>query len=240
MKVLFSTLLLGLLTACGGGGDGSGAVSGPVASTLSFPLRQGVNTLTANGESATFTAIGTSATQATNGLCSGTYTFTSGGATTSATFRGQAALSANSAASISFTNCTPASNAESGTDYYDTNYVPIGDVNASSGKMGLWQTAPNIPTTVRVNDVIIVGTKNHFTDTTGTTNDGRSDMSVVVEADTSTTAVINQIVKRYNAAGQLTSTTQGRSRIDAGGTLTRLSIDIQYATTSTVHLVFRR
>jgi hypothetical protein len=106
--------------------------------------------------------------------------------------------------------------------------------------MGLWQTAPNIPSTARVNDVIVVGTKNYFTNTSGSVNDGRSDMTVVVEADTSTTAIVNQIVKSYNAAGQLTSTTQGRSRIDANGTLTRVSIDIQYATTSTVHLVFRR
>lgn len=238
MKVLLSALLLGLLTACGGGG--SDGASGPVASTLSFPLRQGVNTITANGESVTLTAIGTSATQATDGLCSGTYSFTESPANTSTTFRGQSALSANSSSSISFTNCTPASTAGTSTYYYDTNYVPLGSVNTSSGRMGLWQTAPNIPTTVRVNDVIIVGTKNYFTNTSGSTNDGRCDESFVVEADTSTTAVIKQISKCYNTSNQLTSTTQGRSRIDASGTRTRLSIDIQYATTSTTHLVFRR
>ncbi len=106
--------------------------------------------------------------------------------------------------------------------------------------MGVWQATPNIPTTVRVNDVFIVGTKNYFTNTTGTVNDGRADMTVVVEADSATTAILNQIIKRYNAAGQLTSTSQGRSRIDTMGTLTRVSIDIQFATTSTNHLVFRR
>jgi hypothetical protein len=239
MRFIFSILLATALSACGGGG-GSSSSSGPVASSLSFPLRQAVNALPANGESVTLTATGTSATQAADGLCSGTYTATSGPASTLTTFRGQTALSANSAATISFTNCTPASAAESGTSYYDTNYLPLGDVNASSGRMGLWQTAPNIPSTARVNDVIVVGTKNYFTNTSGSVNDGRSDMTVVVEADTSTTAIVNQIVKSYNAAGQLTSTTQGRSRIDANGTLTRVSIDIQYATTSTVHLVFRR
>lgn len=141
---------------------------------------------------------------------------------------------------MSFTNCTPSSIVESGTDYYDINYVDLGSVNSSSGEMSLWQTAPSIPTTVRVNDVIIVGTVNDFTNTSGTVSDGRSDKTIVVEADTSTTAIVNVITKRYNAAGQLTHTSQSRSRIDAAGTLTRLSMDIQYATTSTMHLVFRR
>lgn len=244
MKTLLCLASIFVLFGCGGGGGGGTAATttttGPVASTLSFPLRQAVNTLTANGESVTLTAIGTSATQATDGLCSGSYTFTSSPATTATTFRGQSAMSSNSASTISFTNCTPSSNAESSTNYYDTNYVFLGDVNASSGKMDLWQTAPNVPTTVRVNDVFIVGTENSFTNTSGTVSDGRSDMTVVVEADSSTTAIINQIRKSYNAAGQLTSTVQGRSRIDAAGTLTRVSIDIQYATTSTTHLVFRR
>lgn len=242
MKHLLCLASIFALFGCGGGGGGgaTATTTGPVASTLSFPLRQAVNTLTANGESVTLTAIGTSATLATDGLCSGTYTFTSAAATTATTFRGQPALSSNSAGTISYSNCTPSSSARSSTNYYDSNYLPLGDVDASSGEMGVWQTAPNLPTTVRVNDVIIVGSKTYFTNTSGATNNGRTDMTVVVEADTSTTAILNQIQKSYNAAGQLTSTSQGRTRIDAAGTLTRVSIDIQYATTSTTHLVFRR
>ncbi len=242
MKILLCLAPIFLLIGCGGGGGGSGGSTptGPVASTLSFPLRQAINTLTANGESVTFTATGTSATQATDGLCSGSYSFTSAPATTATTFRGQSALSSTSAATSTYSNCTPSSSANSSTNYYDTNYLPLGDVDASSGEMGVWQATPNIPTTVRVNDVFIVGTKNYFTNTTGTVNDGRADMTVVVEADSATTAILNQIIKRYNAAGQLTSTSQGRSRIDTMGTLTRVSIDIQFATTSTNHLVFRR
>ena len=141
---------------------------------------------------------------------------------------------------MSFTNCTPSSIADSSTNYYDSNYLPLGDVDASSGEMGVWQMPPNLPTTVHVNDVFVVGTKNYFTNTSGATSDGRMDITVVVEADSSNTAILNQIVKQYNAAGQLTSTTQGRTRIDAAGTLTRVSIDVQFATTSTTHLVFRR
>lgn len=246
MKHLLITFSCGLLLACGGGGGGgtdattTTTAPGPVASTLSFPLRQAINRSTANGESFTLTAVGTSTTQATDGLCSGTYTFTAGAATTATTFQGQSALSSNSAVTTSYTNCTPTSGANSGTNYYDTNYVPLGDVDALSGTMGLWQAAPNVPTTVRVNDVFTGGTKNYFFDTSGILSNGRSDISFVVEADSSTTAIINQISKSYNTAGDLIRTSQGRTRIDTAGTLTRVSLDIQYATTSTTHLVFRR
>lgn len=248
MKKILITLSCGLLLACGGGGGGGTDVTAPapattpapVTSTLSFPLRQAINTSTANGESFTLTAVGTSTTQATDGLCSGTYTFTASAATTATTFQGQSALSSDSAVTTAFTNCTPASGANSGVNYYDTNYVPLGDVDSLSGTMGLWQAAPNVPTTVRVNDVFIGGTKNYFFSTTGTLRNGHSDMTFVIEADTSTTAIINQILKSYNASGQLIRTSQGRTRIDAAGTLTRVSLDIQYATTSTTHLVFRR
>jgi hypothetical protein len=242
MRTLTTTILFSvILVACGGGGGGSPSpIAGPVASTLSFPLLQAINGSTASGESIAMTAIGTSATQTTDGLCSGTYSYTAAPATGSTTFQGRAALSAPSAITLSFTNCTPSSIAESGTDYYDSNYMPLGDVNASSGRMGLWQAAPSVPTTVRVGDVFIVGTKNYFTNTSGSVNDGRSDMTVVVEADTSTTAVINQIVKSYNAAGVLQVTTQGRSRINSTGNITRVSVDLQYTSPSTLHLVFRR
>jgi hypothetical protein len=242
MKLLLGTLLIGLLVACGGGGGGTTAPTptGPITSTSSFPLRQGINKLTANGEVLSMTATGTSTTQMTDGNCSGNLLSTSAPVVGSATFQGQPALSAAFAISISFTNCTPASLAESGTYYYDSNYAPLGSINASSGKMNLWQPAPNIPTTVRVGDVVIVGTEKYFTNTSATVSDGRSENTLMVEADTSTTAILNKIVKIYNAAGQLTSTTQERSRIDTTGAITRISTDIQYSNISTLRLVFRR
>ena len=63
---------------------------------------------------------------------------------------------------------------------------------------------------------------------------------MVVEPDTASTAIVNAISKRYNQSGQLLYTSQSRRRIDASGTTTPLSSDIQYATTSTLRLVFRR
>lgn len=233
--------LTALLSACGGGGGGGATTpSGPVTSTLSFPLKATVNALTANGETVTLTAIGTSATQATDGLCSGTLTSTAGAANTATTFEGTAALSAVSVSTIALTNCTPASNASTSTEYYDSNYMPRGS-NVTGGSYSVWLTPPSIPTTVTVGATGIVGSETYYTNNTKATLDGRTDYSYVVEADTANTAIVNLVSKRYDQSGQLLHTSQSRRRIDATGTtFPYVSSDIQYATTSTLHLVFRR
>lgn len=226
-----------VLVACGGGG-GSSAPTGPVTSSLSFPLRSAVNTITANGRSYTLTANGTTATQSTDGLCSGTLSSTDAPANVSTTFEGNPALSSVGVSTLSFTNCTPSSFASTGTAYYDVSYLPLGNSD-SGGTYGVYLTPPVIPTTVRVGDAGLVGTVTYYTNSTKATGDGRSDKSFVVEADTANTAVVNLISKRYNSSSQLLYTEQSRTRIDAAGNITQVSIDVQYATTSTVHLVFR-
>lgn len=241
MKYLLAGIGLGIVLAgCGGGGGGGGtSPSGPVASTLSFPFRSAVNTVTANGESYTLTANGTLATQSTDGLCSGTFTSTSAPANTSTTFEGTPALSSVSTSTMTLTNCTPASSTSTDTDYYDTSYAALGFI-ASSGGYGVYQAPRAIPSTVRVGDSGIVGTYTYYTDSTKSVADGSAELSYLVEADTADTAILNLITKRYDQSSRLLRTANARGRIDAAGTLTRVSIDIQYATTSTTHLVFRR
>ena len=236
-------IVLGLSTilsvACGGGGGGgSPAPSGPVTSTLSFPVRSGLNTRTANGHTTTLTANGTAATQITDGLCSGTLNKTTGPATGGATFEGVAALSAVTVLTISLSNCTPASIASTATTYYDTNYLPLG-LNVQGGDYGVWLVPPTIPNSVMVGNVGIVGTITLYTDSTKTVGNGRQDSSFVVEPDTASTAILNLIAKGYNSSSSLLFTEQDRYRITSTGALTLVSIDIQFSTTSTTHLVFR-
>lgn len=83
-----------------------------------------------------------------------------------------------------------------------------------------------------------IGTQTLYTNSTKTVGNGTSVVSYVVEADTATTAIINLIDRSYNAGGTLIATEQDRYRIDAVGTLTPVSADIQYSYTSTTHLVF--
>lgn len=228
--VVFTSLAL---VACGGGGGGSPTSTGPVASTLSFPLRSAFNTLIANGASVTLTANGTLATEATDGLCSGTRTTNDTPAIGGATFLGASALASVGVSTTTWTNCTPALNSSTGTSYYDTNYLPIGFVSQSGG-VGVYARG-NIPNSVKVGDVGINGTENYYTDSTRSVPDGRRDISFVVEPDTANTAIVNTISKYYNPLvvgdlvkdGKLRLMTQERYRLASAGALTLISVDLQ-------------
>lgn len=214
------------LAACGGGGGGD-TVTGPIASTLSFPMLSGYKAIVASGLSKSFTVSGT---------CSGSGTKSSSPAATTATFEGVAGLSATSTLTMSLTGtgCSP-SVAQSSTAYFDTNYIPRG-FNSVGVNYGVYLIPLVIPTSVSVGGTGILGSETLYTDSTKTTGNGRIDQSYVIEADTANTAVVNLIAKIYNASGTLTATEQDRYRITSTGTLTPTSIDIQYANSSTAHL----
>jgi len=54
-------------------------------------------------------------------------------------------------------------------------------------------------------------------------------------------AVVNFVAKRFDTSGRLLLTSQDRYRIDAAmGHLLKLSVDLQYSTTSTRHLLLTR
>jgi hypothetical protein len=215
--VLSITSILALgLSGCGGGG--STAPAGPVTSTLTFPLLSAYQTLTANGFTKNFTI---------SGNCSGTGTDTEAPASTATTFEGTSALSAGSAITWTYSNCTPASNAVTSTTYYDSNYMPLG---GSGDSYGVFLTPVSLPTSVTVGSTGTIGTETLYTDNTKTTGAGRSDFSYVIEADTSTTAIVNLIQKEYNTANSLIITGQSRYRITATGALTPVSIDFQAGT----------
>lgn len=217
-----------LLTGCGGSGGGAAPAPGPVASTLSFPLQSAENTFVANGVTKTFTVTGT---------CSGTGSMSVTPAAAGATFEGAAALSTVETITISFTNCTPASIASTGTSYFNSSYVELG-LNSVGSVYGVFLTPPIIPTSVTVGGTGVVGTLTLYTDSTKATVSGREDISYVIEPDTSTTAIENKIIKTYNAAGTLIQTLQGRARIAMVGAATPISADIQAANGSTTHQVW--
>jgi hypothetical protein len=219
--------VIALLASCGGGGGGDSAATTPPASTLSFPLQSAYKTLIANGLTKTFTV---------SGSCSGSGSKTSAPAATAATFEGVAALSAVGTLTMLLSNCTPASIAQTYTGYFDSNYVPLGH-NSVGVNYGVYLTPTSIPTSVTVGGTGVYGTETLYTNSTKATGNGSIVQSYVVEADTSTTAIVNLISKIYNAAGTLTATEQDRYRIAAVGALTPVSADIQYANGSTTHLV---
>lgn len=225
-KMLLIAFACSGLLACGGGG--STATTGITASVLAFPLKSGANNLIVSGYSKAFTVSGT---------CTGSANISRSGATSGATFEGSSALSAVETITASYTGCSVSSAASSVTGYYDSNYVGLG--YSSSTRYGVFRSPPVIPTTVTVGMTAIIGSENLYTNSSKATSAGRSDISFVIEPDSSTTAIVNVIGKDYDTSNALLSTVQSRFRIDASGLLTSVSVDVQYSTTSTTHLFYQ-
>ena len=227
MLVILISAATSLLSGCGGGGgDGGGATP----TTTSFPLQAGYRARVAGGSTDNFTVSGT---------CTGTATFTNGAATAS-TFEGVSGFAAAQTATVSFTNCTPATSAVSGTGYYDGSYSPLGSSIPGVEYTKFLTAPPPLPASVKVGDTAVYATLTTYTDSTKSVTTGQRILSYVVEADTPNTAIGNLITKGYNASSQLLFTQQSRYRIAADGTLTVVSIDIQYSTTSNTHLVYTK
>ena len=227
MKNCALAFLLGtaavLFTGCGGGGDSG-------ATTTSFPAQAGFRARIAAGSTDNFTLSGT---------CTGTATITNGAATPS-TFEGVAGFAATQTATVNLTNCTPATNTISETSYYDGSYTPLGSSIPGVEYAKFLTAPPPLPTAVKVGDAAVYATLTTFTDSTKIIVTGQRVLSYVVEADTANTAVVNLISKGYDTLHQLLFTQQSRYRIAADGTLTVLTIDVQYSTTSTTHLLYTK
>ena len=214
------------LSACGGGEGDSGA--GPAVT--SFALRAGYQARIAAGASENFTVSGT---------CAGTANFTTSAATP-ATFEGVAGYSAGQTATLNVTNCTPATNAVTGTSYYDSSYSPLGSAIPGVEYAKFLTPPPPLPASVTVGDTAVYATLTVYSDSTKTTVTGQRELSYVVTADSSTTAFVTLIAKGYNASSQLLFTQQSKFRIAGDGTLTTVFIDVQYSTTSTTHLLYTK
>ena len=223
-KILLLITVTLAFTACGGGGGGGGSTD-PVVSTNSFNLQSAYVALISGGWSKTFTISGT---------CAGSFAITAGAVTTATTFESAFALSGTEVSTITLSNCTPASAADTETKYHDSNYMPLG-YSVQGGKYAVYTATPTLPTTVRVGDTAVIGTLNRYTNSTKSTGAGTQTESFVVEADTATTAIINVISKYYSSSNVLTSTEQDRYRIDANNRLTPISLDVTYS--SGTHII---
>lgn len=176
-KILKFGLLLSVLglTACGGGGGSSGP-SGPVTSTLSFPLNAAQKSLVSSGGTKTF---------AVSGDCTGTGNLAVTPATTPVTvpLLNVPGFSAVSTVTATLTNCGTTSLASTSTTYYDTNYNKLGYDEGVGKEYGLNDALPVIPANVKVGDTGVVGTTTKYLFNTDAFN-GTDSVSYVIEADT--------------------------------------------------------
>lgn len=222
-----------LLAGCGGGGSDSSGTSPPLtvpAATTSFPLQAGYQARIKAGSNDDFTV---------TGPCAGTANI-SNGAATPIVFEGSPGFAATQSATFILINCPRT--VLSGTSYFDATYAPLG----SSTTGAVYEkslTAPvAFPASVKVGDTATVATFTRYADSTNPVVTGQRVLSYVVEADSANTAIINLISKTYDTAtpAQLLVTQQSRYRIAADGSLSIITIDNQFSTTSADHYVYTK
>lgn len=195
-----------------------------------FPLRAGYQAFLTQAATNNYTISGT---------CSGSAT-ESRTAAAAATFEGVAGYSTTTTLTGSYTNCTPATFAGTSVSYYDSNYKPTGSAITGT-EYSVITSAVDMPTTVAVGDTAQFGTVDVYSSNTKLTKTGTRVLSYVVETGgTSSEAIINLIARSYNLSNQLLVTQQSRYRLTSSGVLTPASLDIQYSTTSTTHLVWTK
>lgn len=214
-----------VLAACGGGGGGNEA---PSTSSLTFNLESAYKTLIASGESASFNVTASNS-------CKGSATFTSSPANTNTTFESQTALSSTTVYNFNYTNCTPSIISQTTIGFYSTNYLPLGSED-QGGDYTVVNGTINIPATVKVGDAGVFGSMTRYTDSTKSTVDGLTQLSYVVESDTSTTALVTVSAKSYNKSNVLQATQLTKYKIDSNSKMTAQSITIQYANGTSVVL----
>ncbi len=195
-----------------------------------FPLRAGYQAFLTQALTSNY---------AISGTCTGTAT-ESRTAATAATFEGVAGYTTTTTLTGSYSNCTPATFAGTSSSYYDSNYKPTG-TSITGTEYGVFTSAIDMPTTVSVGDTAQFGTVDVYSSNTKLTKTGMRVLSYVVEPGaTSNDAVVNLIARAYNLSNQLLFTQQSRFRLTSSGGLTPVSVDIQYSTTSSTHLVWTK
>lgn len=238
-----SVLCLSLLSACGGGGGGGDAPApapaaptnpnpNPVASTSSFALAAGYQARLIAGSNDNFDI---------SGGCTGTANITIN-PLTPASFEGISGFAAPQVSTATLTNCSPASSSSSGTTYYNTSYSPLGfHVTAGGSEYAVFAAPPlNLPASVKVGDTGTIVTYNTYSNSSKATLTGTRTLSYEIEPDTTTTAIFNLITKSFNTSNAPLSTQKSRYKMAVDGTLTLLTIEVQFETTSVLRLVYTK
>ncbi|MBU1215524.1 MAG: VCBS repeat-containing protein [Gammaproteobacteria bacterium] len=229
VKLVLLESLLFAIAGCGGGGASSlsnNSNQAPaVVSLLSFPLKEGLRVLTEFSATANFTI---------SGSCYGSATKSSVDAVSSS-FENTPSFAISSTETYNFTTCTPSTFSASGVSYFDTDFLPLGSIR-DDGQYGVYLSAPVIPISVKVGDSGPISTEQLYTDSTKSVQDGRSELSYVVEADSADSAIVDFVNKVYATSNALLQTSHSRYKITASGAMSPVSHDIHQAPSFSLHL----
>jgi hypothetical protein len=194
------------LAGCGGGGDGGTPT--PVSTPLSIstaPLKN-------------LRQIATSSTFSISGNCSGSGTENSGAPY--ATNLYGAMYGKTNVTTLNYTNCT-GSGASTNNRYYDNNFSTLA-ILASDGKFTEGTVVNALPTTVKVGDTLTLSNLRTYANSSKSAQIQTGVQSIVVEADTNTSVIVNVITQIYDSSNRLSSTGQFRYRLSSNGQVKEL------------------
>ena len=204
--------LVTLISACGGGGTTTGAIT----STETFQLRAAYVNYVRESRSLPFTVSGT---YSGNSLTSsGTATQ---GAITSTIFELNPAQQKITTVTGSITEngtTTPLSSVS--TTFFDSNYNFLGSNNSYYAVVN---NDTNVPVPARVNDTATLYSTSLYPSSTKGVRIGTQTYTYVLEPDTATTALLKIIIVERDTSNVLTSTSTVTFRMTPAGELTRIN-----------------
>ena len=221
---LSTAALATLLASCGG--DGSSTQE-----PTTYPLRQAYDKLLQDGETGTF---------AISGSCIGT-AFLKDDPEVSTTYEGLPALGIPKYSTFIYTNCSPQQSVTLGTNYYTLDHRLLAVTTTTSSAISVVApTEEQLPVAVKVGDLFVRGTATTYADNTRAKILGQIGRRLTIEPDTTSTVIVNFISETFGADGVLSLTVQSKYRMNAAGSLTKISIEYQFQDALRTHLLLVR
>ena len=217
IKLLTAIAMLFSLSACGGGGDGGTA--SPVSTPLSIsttPLKN-------------LRQIALSSTFSISGSCTGTGTENTGAPY--ATNLYGATYGKTSVTTLNYTNCT-GSGASTSNIFYDSNFSTLA-ILSSDGKFTEGTVIKALPATVKVGDTLTLTNLRMFANSSKSAQIQTGVQSIVVEADTSMSVILNIVTQGYDSSNRLSLTGQFRYRLSSDGQVKELTYKMDSPTGQT-------
>jgi len=254
LGVLF--VLIATITGCGGGGSSS-------PSATQVPVIVSTNTFNFQSAWQKFNTTKYSKSLSVSGSCSGSMTYLHSAASQPKDFYYSDLSIPHPAGNVNpgylvwnqqqiktdLPGCATWASSSLTMVYYDaTTFAPFGYVGGTAyngatsyqSTFREFSTRVVLPSAIKVGDTGLVGsvmTYNTSNFKKYGTPQGQADVTYLVEADTSSTALVNIISKVYDVNGKLTLLDQTRYQIDSNNNMILYSIDQQYYDSLSLHLI---
>lgn len=231
MNKFIKTALVCFLLALGCGSANSGTIAGPEDTTPTYNIVVAFKKMLLRGQAVSMNI---------SGDCIGKLTIQNMPVSVSSIIvDGNLTVSTTESTALMMENCreNPSlvlGSISSGTKvrYFDANYLPLG-LERVGKDFGVFIAASSVPRLVKAGDSGAIGSISFFTDSRKIgTPSRREEVSYVVEPSSYGNVIVNIVTKYYDTffypASALEAIEQCRYVVTSDGTMTRLSIDMQY------------